>query len=86
MSLCTCLAKYVVALLPQGALLLTEVLKEREAQIELKQRKKSASKDVDKTFLDMIKTREDEACRREEKKVLQKKLERRAVSEDLKNQ
>uniref|UniRef100_A0A3B4WHU9 Cilia and flagella associated protein 210 n=1 Tax=Seriola lalandi dorsalis TaxID=1841481 RepID=A0A3B4WHU9_SERLL len=68
------------------ALLLTEVLKEREAQIEVKQRIKSASKDVDKEFTDMVKTREDEALRQEQEKALQKKLERQAVAEDLKNQ
>ncbi|XP_051259642.1 cilia- and flagella- associated protein 210 [Dicentrarchus labrax] len=68
------------------ALLLTEVLKEREAQIELKQRIKSASKDVDKDFLDMVKTREDEALKQEQEKALQKKLQRRVVVEDLKNQ
>ncbi|XP_035532491.1 coiled-coil domain-containing protein 173 [Morone saxatilis] len=68
------------------ALLLTEVLKEREAQIELKQRIKSASKDVDKDFLDMAKTREDEALKQEQEKALQNKLQRRAVVEDLKNQ
>ncbi|XP_042369746.1 coiled-coil domain-containing protein 173-like [Plectropomus leopardus] len=67
-------------------LLLTEVLKEREAQIELKQRNKSASKDVDKQYLDMVKTREDEASRQEKEKALQKKLERQAVAEDLKKQ
>lgn len=73
-------------LLPQRALLLTEVLKEREAQIELKQRIKSASKDVDKEYLDIVKTREEEALRQEQERALQKKLETKAVEEDLKNQ
>lgn len=73
-------------LLPQRALLLTEVLKERDAQIELKQRIKSATKDVDKEFMDMVKTRDDEAWNRERESALQKKLERQAVAEDLKNQ
>ncbi|XP_070694759.1 cilia- and flagella- associated protein 210 [Pempheris klunzingeri] len=68
------------------ALLLTEVLKEREAQIELKQRIKSASKDVDKEFMNMVKTRDDEALKQDQEKALQKKFERRAVAEDLKNQ
>ncbi|XP_078117974.1 cilia- and flagella- associated protein 210 [Sander vitreus] len=68
------------------ALLLTEVLKEREAQIELRQRIKSASTDVDKEFLNMVKSREDEALRQEQEKALQKKLERQAVAEQLKNQ
>ncbi|XP_029315206.1 coiled-coil domain-containing protein 173 [Cottoperca gobio] len=68
------------------ALLLTEVLKEREAQTELKQRIKRTSKDVEKIFLDTVKTREDEALRQEQEKALQKKLERQAVAEELKNQ
>ncbi|XP_074550428.1 cilia- and flagella- associated protein 210 [Halichoeres trimaculatus] len=68
------------------ALLLTEVLKEREAQIELKQKIQSASKDVDKKFTDMAKTREDEAMRKEGEDALVKKLERKAVTEELENQ
>ncbi|GAA6231206.1 coiled-coil domain-containing protein 173 isoform X2 [Lates japonicus] len=68
------------------ALLLTEVLKEREAQIELKQRIKSATKDVNKVFMDVAKARDDEALRLEQEKALQRKLERQAVAEDLKNQ
>ncbi|XP_068560425.1 cilia- and flagella- associated protein 210 [Cebidichthys violaceus] len=69
-----------------GALLLTEVLKEREAQIELKQRMKNASENVDKEFLDTTKTREAEALRQEQKKALHKKLGRQAVAEELKKQ
>ncbi|XP_075968050.1 cilia- and flagella- associated protein 210 [Anarhichas minor] len=69
-----------------GAFLLTEVLKEREAQIELKQRIKHASKDVDKEFLDATKTRDAEASRQEQEKALQKKLGIRAVAEELKKQ
>ncbi|XP_034740944.1 coiled-coil domain-containing protein 173 isoform X2 [Etheostoma cragini] len=68
------------------ALLLTEVLKEREAQIELRKRIKSASKDVDKEFLNMVGSREEEALRKEQEKALQKKLERQAVAEQLKEQ
>uniref|UniRef100_A0A8D3AS13 Cilia and flagella associated protein 210 n=1 Tax=Scophthalmus maximus TaxID=52904 RepID=A0A8D3AS13_SCOMX len=69
-----------------SALMLTEVLKEREAQIELKKRINSASKDVDQEFRDMGKTRGDEALRREQEKALQKKLERLAAAEDVKKQ
>ncbi|XP_049450347.1 protein CFAP210 [Epinephelus fuscoguttatus] len=68
------------------ALLLTEVLKEREAQIELKQRIKSASKDVDKEFLDTVKNKDERALKQEQEKALQKKLERQAVAEDIKKQ
>lgn len=70
----------------QSGLLLTEVLKERETQIELKQRMKSASKDVDKDFYKIAKTQVDEALSQEKEKALQKKLERQAVVEDLKQQ
>lgn len=72
--------------LPQRALRLTEVLEEREAQIKLKQKIKSASKDVDKKFLDLEKTDIDEALRQEQEKALRKKLEGQAVVRDLKNQ
>lgn len=70
----------------QSALLLTEVLKEREAQIELKQQTKSATKKVEKEILEKIKTREDEAMKQQEEKTLQKRRERRVFVEDLKNQ
>lgn len=66
--------------------MLTEVLKEREAQTELKQRVRRAAKDVDKDFMDMLKTRDDEVQRQEQEKALQKKLDTKAVAEDLKKQ
>uniref|UniRef100_A0A3Q0RX88 Cilia and flagella associated protein 210 n=1 Tax=Amphilophus citrinellus TaxID=61819 RepID=A0A3Q0RX88_AMPCI len=69
-----------------SALLLTEVLKERDAQIELKQRRTSASKDVDKEFLDMVKTREDEALKQAQEMALQRKLVRQVAAEDLRSQ
>ncbi|XP_069558634.1 cilia- and flagella- associated protein 210 [Brachyistius frenatus] len=69
-----------------SALQLTEVLKEREAQIELQHRKKSAAIDVEKKLMDMMKSREVEAESRDQKKELLKKLERQAVTEDLKTQ
>ncbi|XP_054643643.1 cilia- and flagella- associated protein 210 [Dunckerocampus dactyliophorus] len=68
------------------ALLLTEVLKEREAQMELKQRRKSASKELDKEYVEMMKAREDEALKREQERKQEKRLERQAVAEDLKKQ
>lgn len=71
-------------MLPQGALLLSEVLKEREAQIELKQCIKSASEDVDKRFTDMQKKKDEEALKQEQEAELQKKLERQTIAEDLK--
>ncbi|XP_061580459.1 cilia- and flagella- associated protein 210 [Cololabis saira] len=68
------------------ALQLTEVLKEREAQIELKQRRKSATKDVEKEFVEMAKTREDETLKQEQQKALRRRLEKQTVAEDLKKQ
>ncbi|XP_032422747.1 coiled-coil domain-containing protein 173 isoform X2 [Xiphophorus hellerii] len=68
------------------ALLHTEVLKEREAQTELKQRMKSTTKDMDKKFLEIMTTTNSEALRKEQEKAVQKKLERQTVAEDLKNQ
>uniref|UniRef100_W5KEG4 Cilia and flagella associated protein 210 n=1 Tax=Astyanax mexicanus TaxID=7994 RepID=W5KEG4_ASTMX len=69
-----------------SALLLTEVLKEREAQIELRRREQNASKDVDKEVLAMIARREEEASQIEEQKALKKKQECLAVAESLKQQ
>ncbi|KAM9851246.1 cilia- and flagella- associated protein 210 [Aulostomus maculatus] len=69
-----------------SALLLTEVLKEREVQIQLKKRIKNALKDMDKEDIEVMKTREDEALRREQERVCQKTHERRDVAEALKNQ
>lgn len=71
---------------PQSALLLAEVLKEREAQIDLKQRIRNTNRDVEKRFLAVMKSREDEAQRQEEERVLQRKMEVQAVAQDLKKQ
>lgn len=76
----------VNTVLSQRALLLSEVLKEREEQIELKKTIESSSRDREKYFMDLMKTREDEASRQEQEKTLQKRLERQAISEDLKHQ
>ncbi|CAL8321699.1 unnamed protein product [Merluccius merluccius] len=69
-----------------SALLLTEVLKEREAQLELKRSIRSASKGRDQEFLNETKSRGDEALKQEQQKTLQKKLDTLAVTEDLKIQ
>lgn len=71
---------------PQSALLLAEVLKEREAQIDLKQRVRNTNRDVEKHFLDVMKGREDEAQRQEEERVLQRKMEIQAVAQNLRKQ
>lgn len=70
----------------QRALLLTEVLKEREAQIELKQRKKSTFKDLDEEYMEMLKAREDEALTKEQERTQQKKQESKAFAEELRKQ
>ena len=70
----------------QSALLLTEVLKEREAQLKLKRSIRSASKDRDQVFLNGTKSRGDEALKQEQQKTIQKKLDTLAVTEDLKIQ
>lgn len=71
---------------PQSALLLAEVLKEREAQIDMKQRIRNTNRDVEKRFLDVMKSREDEAQRQEEERVLQRRKEIQAVARDLRKQ
>lgn len=77
---------YRCPLPPQSALLLAEVLKEREAQIDLKQSISNTKRDVEKRFLDVMKSREDEAQRQEEERVLQRKTEIQAVAQDLRKQ
>ncbi|XP_053498399.1 cilia- and flagella- associated protein 210 [Ictalurus furcatus] len=69
-----------------SALLMTEVLKEREAQIELKKRKEKASKDVEKEILAMITRKEELALQQEWLKALEKKQNYLAVAESLKQQ
>ncbi|XP_077437117.1 cilia- and flagella- associated protein 210 [Vanacampus margaritifer] len=68
------------------ALLLTEVLKERETQIELKQRRENTSKDLDKEYVQMMKAREDGALKKEQERVQQKKEESKAFAEELQKQ
>ncbi|XP_055072333.1 cilia- and flagella- associated protein 210 [Misgurnus anguillicaudatus] len=68
------------------ALLLAEVLKEREAQIELKQRKQNASKHIDKEILAVMASRDEQAIQQEEQKVLQKKQDQVVISESLQRQ
>ncbi|XP_061091732.1 cilia- and flagella- associated protein 210 isoform X2 [Conger conger] len=69
-----------------SSLLLTEVLKEREAQIELKQKKQMASKDVNKDIIAQLKQKDEEALEQELQRALQVKQERENVAEYLKQQ
>lgn len=68
------------------ALLLAEVLKEREAQIELKRMKQKASKDVDRDILAKMASREEQAIHQEQQKALQRKQDQLATAESLKLQ
>lgn len=65
---------------------MTEVLKEREAQIALKKRKENASKDVDKEILAMITQKEALALQQEWQKALDRKQKCLGVAESLKQQ
>ncbi|XP_075896319.1 cilia- and flagella- associated protein 210 [Nelusetta ayraudi] len=67
-----------------GALMLSEVLKEREAQVELKQRVEGARQDMDKLLIDVQKQKDQEATKKEQETEQQKKLERQAITEGLK--
>lgn len=65
---------------------MTEVLKEREAQIELKKIKENFSKHVDKEIMAMIKQKEAQALQQEWLKALEKKKKCLDVAESLKQQ
>ncbi|XP_062861990.1 cilia- and flagella- associated protein 210 [Trichomycterus rosablanca] len=69
-----------------SALLLTEVLKEREAQIELKKRKENVSKDMDKEIMAMLKHKAIQAFQQELQKTLENKQKCLSVAESLKQQ
>ncbi|XP_051566870.1 cilia- and flagella- associated protein 210 [Myxocyprinus asiaticus] len=69
-----------------SALLLAEVLKEREAQIELKHRKQNTSKDVDREFLAVMAHKDEQALQQEQQKALQRKQDQLAIAESLKKQ
>lgn len=66
--------------------MLAEVLKEREAQIELRRMKQNASKDVDRDILAKMACREEQAVQQEQQKALQRKQDQLAISESLKLQ
>ncbi|XP_059418502.1 cilia- and flagella- associated protein 210 [Carassius carassius] len=69
-----------------SALLLAEVLKEREAQLELKRMKQNASKDIDRDIVAEISYREEQALQQEQKKAIQRKKDQLATAESLKQQ
>ncbi|XP_015214435.1 cilia- and flagella- associated protein 210 [Lepisosteus oculatus] len=69
-----------------SALLLTEILKEREAQIELKQKKMNATKDMDKDIMAQILHQEEEAIHQDQQKALQRFHDRKATTDKLMEQ
>ncbi|XP_056123862.1 trichohyalin-like [Rhinichthys klamathensis goyatoka] len=69
-----------------SALRLAEVLKEREAQIELKRMRQNASRAVDREILARMACREEQAVQQERQKALQRKRDQLAISECLKLQ
>ncbi|XP_036396662.1 coiled-coil domain-containing protein 173-like [Megalops cyprinoides] len=68
------------------ALLLTETLKEREEQIELKQKMQDAANEETKKFMAEIRRREMEAVEQERQKVRQREADKMAVAEYVKQQ
>lgn len=66
--------------------MLAEVLKEREAQIELKHMKQNASKDIDRDILAEMACREEQAIQQEQQKAIQRKQDQLTTAESLKQQ
>lgn len=66
--------------------MLAEVLKEREAQLELKRMKQNASKDIDRDIVAEMAYREEQALQQEQKKAIQRKKDQLATAESLKQQ
>ncbi|XP_071491246.1 cilia- and flagella- associated protein 210-like [Diadema antillarum] len=69
-----------------GALMLTEVLKEREAQIELKKKREEAGKGKDKELLMRALREMEEAVLADQEKAMQRLKERKDISEFQKQQ
>ncbi|XP_052422203.1 cilia- and flagella- associated protein 210-like [Carassius gibelio] len=69
-----------------SALLLAEVLKEREAQVELKRMKQNARRDIDTDILAEIASREEQDIQHEQQKAIQRKQEQLATAESVKQQ
>ncbi|KAL0184902.1 hypothetical protein M9458_020598, partial [Cirrhinus mrigala] len=62
------------------------VLKEREAQIELKRMKQNANKDIDRDILAEMACREEQAIQQEQQKAIQRKQDQLTTAESLKQQ
>ncbi|KAL4636185.1 coiled-coil domain-containing protein 173-like [Arapaima gigas] len=69
-----------------SALLLTEVLKERDIQLELKQKKLNVSRNLDKDAMAALRRKDEEAMQQELHSAKQKRLKNKALAEELKQQ
>ncbi|XP_062390890.1 cilia- and flagella- associated protein 210 [Sardina pilchardus] len=69
-----------------SALLLTEVLKEREAQLELKRRIREASRDKDKEMMTTLKQRDEQALQQEREKELKRRQDSEVTIKGLQQQ
>lgn len=70
----------------QSALLLTEVLKEREAQVELKRRIREASHDTDKEIMATLKRQDEKALQQEMEREQRRKQDFEATVQGLMQQ
>ncbi|XP_039613517.1 coiled-coil domain-containing protein 173 [Polypterus senegalus] len=64
-----------------SALLLSEVIKERDAQVELKQKKLNAMKNIDSDILGRMQREREEAIYEDQQKALKRFLDQKATSE-----
>ncbi|MBN3300281.1 CC173 protein, partial [Amia calva] len=69
-----------------SALLLAEVLKERDAQLELKQKKRSATKDAEGHIRMQMEMEKEAAIHQDQQKALQRLLDGKAAAETLRQQ
>uniref|UniRef100_A0A8C9TYD0 Cilia and flagella associated protein 210 n=1 Tax=Scleropages formosus TaxID=113540 RepID=A0A8C9TYD0_SCLFO len=67
-----------------SGLLLTEVLKEREAQLQLKQKTQNACRNLDRDIIAALERKDEEAMQQEEESAKQRRLKNKATAEDLK--
>uniref|UniRef100_A0A8C4SDE1 Cilia and flagella associated protein 210 n=1 Tax=Erpetoichthys calabaricus TaxID=27687 RepID=A0A8C4SDE1_ERPCA len=65
-----------------SALLLSEVIKERDAQVELKQKKLNAMKNIDSDVLGRMQREREEAIYEDQQKALKRFLDQKATSEE----
>lgn len=74
------------SLLLQCALLLSEVLKEREAQLELKLHQLDTRWDVERDIAAQLRSQDQEALERDQRDAEQKRQKNRLIAEELKQQ